>query len=112
MADNAATTTPTKGGWTDTEKVFMTLRLFTRFSIPKLTPLQYKFLFQIIQQLGVDKTVKYEQLDMPGRTPKALQHVWTKIKQEVVASEGGPVTPTVPKSRKKKADTGMFSFHH
>lgn len=70
------------------------------------TALQYTFLLKIIGQLTADgtKSVKLGEVDMPGRTTKALTHIWGKIRAEAAAS-GGPSgatpkkTPATPRKR-------------
>lgn len=61
---------------------------------------QYAFLLQIIKQLSADKPIKFDQINMPGRTAKSLSHAWAKIKTEVAAAgEGDGGTPATPVKR-------------
>ncbi len=61
-------------------------------------------MLKIIHNLGGDKGPKLSEIEMPGRTTKALTHVWAKIKAEAAAAGGageGVAKPT-PTPRKKK----------
>ncbi|RDW79490.1 hypothetical protein BP6252_04128 [Coleophoma cylindrospora] len=66
-----------------------------------------RFLYQVLKQLGVETvTLDYDKFDMPGRTAKALQEMWSKTKKELVAAGGNSVegegssAPTTPKRKK------------
>ncbi|KAI5868481.1 hypothetical protein GGS23DRAFT_545761 [Durotheca rogersii] len=63
------------------------------------------FLMQVVDQLCKSgASVKYELLDMPGRTPKSMTHMMAKFRTEAAAfrkgGDGSPVA-TTPKSGKK-----------
>ncbi|RDW68002.1 hypothetical protein BP6252_09398 [Coleophoma cylindrospora] len=48
---------------------------------------KYAFLLQIINQLSKDgNKVKISEISMPGRTTKALTHLWANIRKEAEAS--------------------------
>ncbi|RDW73764.1 hypothetical protein BP5796_07206 [Coleophoma crateriformis] len=86
---------------------------------------KYVFLLQIINQLCKDgNKVKISDINMPGRTTKALTHLWANIRKEAEASTtkaangdagdaaAGAAGPSKPKEtktpatpRKKKAET-------
>lgn len=65
-------------------------------------------LLQIIKQLGGERApIKFNEISLPGRTPKALSHEWQKIKAEVAASgSGGDGTPAVTTPRKRTPKKG------
>ncbi|KAH6673453.1 hypothetical protein B0J14DRAFT_562913 [Halenospora varia] len=62
---------------------------------------------KIICQLGGagDKfpNIKFAEIDLPGRTPKAMSHAWQNIKAEALAfkknEDGTPAAPATPKKR-------------
>jgi hypothetical protein len=62
-------------------------------------------LLKIIHNLGGDKGPKLAEIEMPGRTTKALTHAWAKIKAEAAAAGTGGegVAKPIPTPRKKKA---------
>lgn len=80
-----------------------------------LTLNQYAFLLQVISQLGGERpSIKFDKINLPGRSPKALSHLWAKIKGEIEAGgfdkqtgvANGAAGPAIPKTpRKKKAET-------
>ncbi|RFU30554.1 hypothetical protein B7463_g5796, partial [Scytalidium lignicola] len=66
---------------------------------------------KIIKQLGGDRaSVKFTEISLPGRTPKALSLAWQKIKAEVAASgngdNGAPAVTTPRKRASNKAAEG------
>ncbi|KAH8656056.1 hypothetical protein BGZ60DRAFT_417691 [Tricladium varicosporioides] len=68
---------------------------------------KYSLMLQIICQLGGagDKfpNIKFTEIDLPGRTPKAMSHAWQNIKAEALAfkknEDGAPAAPATPKKR-------------
>ncbi|KAG9228531.1 hypothetical protein BJ875DRAFT_236393 [Amylocarpus encephaloides] len=62
---------------------------------------------QIIKQMGGEKlTVDWSKISLPGRTPKALSHVWAKIRADAATSgpsDGAPKVPVTPRKRASKA---------
>ena len=68
---------------------------------------QYNLLVQVIKQLNADKAIKWDQINMPGRTPKAMTHVWAKIRSDAAAATTGAGPTGTPRARatpKKKAN--------
>lgn len=67
---------------------------------------------KVIHQLQGDGkiSIKWAEIDMPGRTSKSLTHAWAKIQAEIKEVTGGAPAAVKPKTtpRKKKAD-GQWS---
>lgn len=97
------------GAWTEEAKVSddfsLTLSLMFCNSAPGEGGLamltlakQCQFLLHIIAQLkGDGKAISWSKINMPGRTTKSLQNMWTKINKtiaemEAAASEGANTT--------------------
>ncbi|KAG4411523.1 hypothetical protein IFR04_015346 [Cadophora malorum] len=65
----------------------------------------YSLLFQMVQQLMGDggKSVKYDQINIPGRTPRALKEHYAQMKNEVQAvdiqNQGSAGIPQVRATR-------------
>ncbi|OAA81528.1 hypothetical protein LEL_01073 [Akanthomyces lecanii RCEF 1005] len=60
---------------------------------------KFQFLLRVVAQLQRSgQSIKWDEIDMPGRTPKSLQHMWARIKTQVAelekASGQQPTTPT------------------
>ncbi|OAQ97960.1 hypothetical protein LLEC1_00523 [Akanthomyces lecanii] len=79
-------------------------------------PAAFQFLLRVIAQLQRSgQSIKWDEIDMPGRTPKSLQHIWAKIKTQVAelekASGQQPSTPTKAKGKgagtKRKAEATL-----
>ncbi|KAF4631380.1 hypothetical protein G7Y89_g6754 [Cudoniella acicularis] len=72
------------GGWSDAEK--------------------YSLLLQIIKQIGGDRlSIKFDKIVLPGRTPKAMTHVWAKIRAEAAefgeSTDASAAVPATPRKR-------------
>ncbi|PTB60766.1 hypothetical protein M431DRAFT_12616 [Trichoderma harzianum CBS 226.95] len=76
-----------------------------------------KFLLRIVAQLkGDGRGIKWEKINIPGRTVKSLQNMWTKINKQINdfearenSGEGSLVIPAKPRKRgppRKKALAG------
>ncbi|KAM3483258.1 hypothetical protein MY8738_003333 [Beauveria namnaoensis] len=70
---------------------------------------KYQFLLRIIGQFQRNgQSIKWDEINIPGRTQKSLQHQWAKIKSQVAELEkaaGQPSdssTPTKAKGRSSK----------
>lgn len=73
------------------------------------SPPQYQFLLKIIHNLAGDRGVKLSEIEMPGRTTKALSHAWAKIKSEAAEAAGGPIAKPATTPRKKKNANGKVA---
>ncbi|RYC61142.1 hypothetical protein CHU98_g5066 [Xylaria longipes] len=123
--------------WTDDEKASYILisflnNLYPLCYYPPSNPLDSitKFLVQAVKQMqaGGGK-INYKQLDVEGRTPKALVHLWDKLSKDTAYSNQGgdtdgagdsaepgtePSTPApkrgsaTPGSRKRTAQTAAI----
>ncbi|KAJ3497567.1 hypothetical protein NLG97_g1809 [Lecanicillium saksenae] len=80
--------------------------------------LQYQLLLRIVAQLQRNgQSIKWDEINMPGRTAKSLTHQWAKIKAQVAELEkatGQPVTtPSKAKGKgagaKRKAEVSSAS---
>ncbi|KAH8804664.1 hypothetical protein F5884DRAFT_421018 [Xylogone sp. PMI_703] len=72
---------------------------------------KYALLLQIIKQLGGERaSIKFADISLPGRTPKALSLAWQKIKTEVAALGDGNGAPpaAVATPRKRAANKGKL----
>jgi hypothetical protein len=70
-------------------------------------------LVQIIKQLNVDKSIKWDQIDMPGRTTKAMAHIWARIRADAAAltpHDGPTGTPRARATPKKANGSGKQLF--
>ncbi|EJP69506.1 hypothetical protein CRV24_002927 [Beauveria bassiana] len=65
---------------------------------------RYQFLLRIIGQLQRNgQSIKWDEINIPGRTQKSLQHQWAKIKSQVAELEkaaGQPSDPSTPTKAK------------
>lgn len=50
--------------------------------------------------------VKWNEIHLPGRTPKSMTHVWAKIRAEASSFDAGDAAPVTP--RKRAAPKGKF----
>lgn len=79
------------GAWTEEAKVSIWLHsVFNRCLSPRLRLLQQcQFLLHIIAQLKGDnnKAICWGKINMPGRTTKSLQNMWTKINKTIAEME-------------------------
>ncbi|KAJ6789314.1 hypothetical protein PWT90_01054 [Aphanocladium album] len=66
---------------------------------------RFQFLLRVVAQLQRSgQSIKWDEIDMPGRTPKSLQHQWAKIKAlvaELEKTSGQPATPATPATLSK-----------
>ncbi|ODA78045.1 hypothetical protein RJ55_06648 [Drechmeria coniospora] len=87
MSDVEATPTTKIMAWTDEAKV--------------------QFLLRIIAQLREDgRCINWNRINIPGRTIKSMQNMWTKVNKEIAeieTSEGIVSTPTKPRRGRPKA---------
>ncbi|KAL6836391.1 hypothetical protein J3E69DRAFT_27474 [Trichoderma sp. SZMC 28015] len=68
---------------------------------------KFQFLLRIVAQLkGDGRGIKWEKINIPGRTVKSLQNMWTKINKQINdfearenSGEGSLVIPTRPRKR-------------
>ncbi|KAM3511999.1 hypothetical protein MY11210_004325 [Beauveria gryllotalpidicola] len=68
---------------------------------------RYQFLLRIIGQLQRNgQTIKWDEINIPGRTQKSLQHQWAKIKSQVADLEKGACQPSVPSTPTKAKGAG------
>lgn len=93
MSSSPSKESPVKGGkaWSEAEK--------------------YQFLLKCIAQIGGGATPKFDKVDLPGRTPKAMSLMWSKIKNEMTGGAEGtkpvittPRKPVATTPRKRKAN--------
>ncbi|KAJ2972470.1 hypothetical protein NQ176_g7139 [Zarea fungicola] len=77
-----------------------------------------QFLLRVVAQLQRNgQSIKWNEINMPGRTPKSLQHQWAKIKAlvaELEKASGQPATPPKAKGRgavakRKATDDGSLT---
>ncbi|KAM0261660.1 hypothetical protein ACHAQJ_002111 [Trichoderma viride] len=73
---------------------------------------KFQFLLRIVAQLKEDgRTIKWEKINLPGRTTKSLKNMWTKINKQIADFEaqeksGEPTPVKTPGKRgppKKKS---------
>ncbi|QUC16956.1 uncharacterized protein UV8b_01197 [Ustilaginoidea virens] len=77
-------------------------------SLPWTEEAKYQFLLRIVAQLRQDgKAISWQKINMPGRTPKSLQNMWTKINKTIaeMEQENGDATPVNKPSPRKKLPT-------
>ncbi|KAL6860095.1 hypothetical protein ACO1O0_004120 [Amphichorda felina] len=93
MSDNDVGTEGKSGAWTEAAKALMRT--------------QFQFLLRIVAQLKEDsgRSISWTKLNMPGRTTKSLQNMWTKIQKDIAALEtggedGAAATPKKAAARK------------
>ncbi|KAM3451089.1 hypothetical protein MY3296_005596 [Beauveria thailandica] len=68
---------------------------------------RYQFLLRIIGQLQRNgQSIKWDEIKIPGRTQKSLQHQWAKIKSQVADLEKGAGQTSVPSTPAKAKGTG------
>ncbi|OPB38403.1 hypothetical protein A0O28_0015080 [Trichoderma guizhouense] len=68
---------------------------------------KFQFLLRIVAQLkGDGRGIKWEKIVIPGRTPKSLKNMWTKINKQINdfearenSGEGSLVVPATPRKR-------------
>ncbi|KKP05033.1 hypothetical protein THAR02_02820 [Trichoderma harzianum] len=68
---------------------------------------KFQFLLRIVAQLkGDGRGIKWEKIVIPGRTPKSLKNMWTKINKQINdfearenSGEGFLVVPATPRKR-------------
>ncbi|KAH8597202.1 hypothetical protein B0O99DRAFT_592949 [Bisporella sp. PMI_857] len=68
---------------------------------------KYKFVVQLLSQAKFNK-VNWDVLKMPGRSRKALQHLWhEQVQKEILAAANadGTSTPSTPQSKRKPKAT-------
>ncbi|EHK22345.1 uncharacterized protein TRIVIDRAFT_200670 [Trichoderma virens Gv29-8] len=73
-----------------------------------------KFLLRIVAQLKGDGrgiSIKWEKINIPGRTPKSLQNMWTKINKQIAEFEaresgGEGSAVAVPAKPRKRVPAG------
>ncbi|OAA61486.1 hypothetical protein ISF_05565 [Cordyceps fumosorosea ARSEF 2679] len=76
---------------------------------------RFQLLLRVIAQLQRSgQGIKWDEINLPGRTQKSLQHQWAKIKLQVAeleAAAGQPSTPVKIKGKgagaKRKAEVPM-----
>ncbi|KAM3531297.1 hypothetical protein NHJ13051_000865 [Beauveria bassiana] len=70
---------------------------------------RYQFLLRIIGQFQRNgQSIKWDEINIPGRTQKSLQHQWAKIKSQVAELEkaaGQPSDSSTPTKAKEGAGT-------
>lgn len=73
--------------WTDEAKVRSTLKPSSLDIANRgchISYSQFQFLLRIVAQLkGDGRGIKWEKINIPGRTPKSLQNMWTKINKQI-----------------------------
>ncbi|KAL6881079.1 hypothetical protein J3F83DRAFT_710907 [Trichoderma novae-zelandiae] len=67
---------------------------------------KFQFLLRIVAQLKEDgRSIKWDLINIPGRTPKSLKNMWTKINKQISELEAleksgeCPATPVKPRRR-------------
>ncbi|KAI0867860.1 hypothetical protein GGS24DRAFT_507372 [Hypoxylon argillaceum] len=74
-----------------------------------------RFLVQAVKQMQASGgKLSFAKMDLPGRTPKALTHLWAKLSKDYDGPGGdgdgdeadGAVTPSTPASKRGKATPG------
>ncbi|KAM0484176.1 hypothetical protein ACHAPX_001595 [Trichoderma viride] len=77
---------------------------------------KFQFLLRVVAQLKEDgRSIKWEKINLPGRTPKSLMHMWAKINKQITEfetaeSNGEPTPVKTPRKRgppKKKTPKAM-----
>ncbi|OAA41230.1 hypothetical protein BBO_05766 [Beauveria brongniartii RCEF 3172] len=78
---------------------------------------RYQFLLRIIGQLQRNgQSIKWDEINIPGRTQKSLQHQWAKIRTQVADLEKSagqtsvPSTPTKAKALPSNSPTSKKEF--
>lgn len=75
-----------------------------------ITFFQYQFLLRVVAQLKEDgKSINWSRINMPGRTTKSLQNMWTKINKSV--SELEEAQDGKSPAKPKKLSTRKYTFH-
>ncbi|UKZ73951.1 hypothetical protein TrVFT333_001605 [Trichoderma virens FT-333] len=75
---------------------------------------KFQFLLRIVAQLKGDGrgiSIKWEKINIPGRTPKSLQNMWTKINKQIAEFEaresgGEGSAVAVPAKPRKRVPAG------
>ncbi|KAM3550885.1 hypothetical protein ARSEF4850_008129 [Beauveria asiatica] len=68
---------------------------------------RYQFLLRIIGQLQRNgQSIKWDEIKIPGRTQKSLQHQWAKIRSQVADLEKSAGQTSVPSTPAKAKGTG------
>ncbi|UKZ60384.1 uncharacterized protein TrAtP1_001665 [Trichoderma atroviride] len=66
---------------------------------------KFQFLLRVVAQLKEDgRSIKWEKINLPGRTPKSLMHMWAKINKQIAEFEtaerdGEPTPVKTPRKR-------------
>ncbi|GFP53269.1 hypothetical protein ACSS6W_000765 [Trichoderma asperelloides] len=73
---------------------------------------KFQFLLRIVAQLKEDgRSIKWDKINLPGRTVKSLQNMWTKINKQIADFEAqdknGEPTPRKRGRPTKKASKGV-----
>jgi hypothetical protein len=86
--------------------VLVSIALQSSFiQLTKMPSSQFQFLLRIVAQLKEDgRSIKWEKINLPGRTTKSLQNMWTKINKQIADFEAqensGEATPAkTPRKR-------------
>jgi hypothetical protein len=103
-----------KGGvWNNTDKVSLLPVLYDPQPNPYLTNFQYMVLLAALNQAGVTR-VDFNKVNIRGRTPKAISHMWAKMKADLVAfgkgEEVSELFSEVPKKSRTRKSDGMSSL--
>ncbi|EFY93455.1 hypothetical protein MAC_00693 [Metarhizium acridum CQMa 102] len=80
-------------------------------ALPWTEEAKFQFLIRIVAQLRENgRSINWQKIDMPGRTVKSMQNMWTKINKmiaEVEAESGdAPITRPTPRKRTPKRSKG------
>ncbi|KAL6896409.1 hypothetical protein GGI43DRAFT_385942 [Trichoderma evansii] len=65
---------------------------------------KFQFLMRIVAQLKEDGRIKWEKINLPGRTVKSLQNMWAKLNKQMADIEaqenhGEPAPSKTPRKR-------------
>lgn len=70
---------------------------------------KFQLLLRIVAQLREDgKSINWTKVNMPGRTTKSLQNMWTKINKDILSLVEEGETPETP-SKKPAATRKSFA---
>ncbi|KUJ15708.1 uncharacterized protein LY89DRAFT_719430 [Mollisia scopiformis] len=64
----------------------------------------YTFVLKLLAQVTSDKAPKISDIQMPGRSSRALGHQWAKVKSEMAALGEGAEGPAKAAGKKNKSD--------
>ncbi|KAH0597410.1 hypothetical protein MHUMG1_04788 [Metarhizium humberi] len=79
-------------------------------ALPWTEEAKFQFLIRIVAQLRENgRSINWQKIDMPGRTVKSMQNMWTKINKMIaeVETESGDAPIKRPSPRKRTPKKGQ-----